>query len=234
MRLVAPRVAEIDFAVLDDGVVPVRDVERAVGADLDVDWAERRVVALDDLGHFLARKAAAVVAELEPADAVRAEVARDQVALPVGGKMFALDDLEPAMLGAAGVEAADDAFGFVSGNHDAAGEDEVDPLVARAVGGEHVPLLVPRHPPRVDESRRKDAELLRARVVLPKPAGHQPLYPVRRFDVAVDVDRLSKEHRPARRPAEGVDDVVRVLGAKSAQNDLALVRFPVAVGVLEV
>ena len=104
VNVVAARVAEIDLAVLDDRVVPVGNVDRPVRAHLDVDRPEGRVVRLDDIGHFTRGERAAVVAELEPADAVAAEVVGDAVALPVVGKMSAADDLEAAVLRAAGVE----------------------------------------------------------------------------------------------------------------------------------
>ena len=53
--VIAAVVAEIDFAVLNDRVVPVGDVERAVGSDLGVDRAEGGVGRLDDLGLFFRR-----------------------------------------------------------------------------------------------------------------------------------------------------------------------------------
>ena len=54
--VVAARVAEIDLAVLDDRVVPVGDVDRAVGPHLDVDRPEGDVRGLDQLGLLAARR----------------------------------------------------------------------------------------------------------------------------------------------------------------------------------
>ena len=51
--MVAAGVAEIDFAVVDDRVAPIRHVERAVGAELHVDGAEAEVGGADEVGHFL-------------------------------------------------------------------------------------------------------------------------------------------------------------------------------------
>ena len=64
------------------------------------------MVGLDQLRHARATaKPAAVVAEHEAADAVAAEVVGDAVALPVVGQVPAADDLQPAVLRAAGVQA---------------------------------------------------------------------------------------------------------------------------------
>ena len=68
---------------------------------------------------------------------------------------------------------------------------------------------------------------------LPDAAAAQPPHAVRRLDVAVDVDRLVEVEHPVRPPAEGVDDVVRVLGAEAREHDLRVVRLAVAVGVAQ-
>ena len=60
VSVVAARVAEIDFAVLDDRVVPVGNVDRSVRSHLHVDRAERDVIRFDQL-HLLARAEAGYV-----------------------------------------------------------------------------------------------------------------------------------------------------------------------------
>ncbi len=51
--------------------------------------------------------------------------------------------------------------------------------------------------------------------------------------MAVDVDRLTEVEELFRAPAEGVDDVVGVFGPEAGEDDAAVVRLAVAVGVLE-
>ncbi len=112
MRVVAARVAEVDFAVLDDRVVPVGDVDRAVRPHLHVDRAKGDVVRLDDFRSALAsEKPEPSSVSDEPADAMAAKVVRDQAALPVVGQVPAADDFQPAMLGAAGVQARAESAG---------------------------------------------------------------------------------------------------------------------------
>jgi hypothetical protein len=111
-------IAEIDFAVVDDRVRPVRDVERAVGAHLDGDRTEGHVARADDVRQLLGDVAGlrgfagAEIVEAEADDAMRAEIARDRVALPVGAEQRALDQFEAAELRVgAGADAADETTG---------------------------------------------------------------------------------------------------------------------------
>jgi hypothetical protein len=99
--------------------------------------------------------AAAVFGDHEPADAVGAEVVGDHVALPVVGQMPAADDLQAAVLGAAGVEAGDDPLRAGGGDEDRAGEDVVDPFAVGAVGGERLPPAVEVMPPGFTKAAQK-------------------------------------------------------------------------------
>ena len=83
VRMVAALVAEVDFAVLNDRVVPVGNVQRAVGSHLGVDRPKRRMRRLDDLGLFLRGVARADFGQREAADAMGAKVVGDQAPLPI-------------------------------------------------------------------------------------------------------------------------------------------------------
>ena len=56
VRAVPPLVTKIDLAVLDDRVVPVGDVDRAVGAHLHVDRTERDPLGVNEVGKFFTRE----------------------------------------------------------------------------------------------------------------------------------------------------------------------------------
>ena len=150
------------------------------------------------------------------------------------GQVPAAEDLEPAMLRAAGVEALEDPDGVGRGEVVRAGEDIVDPLAARAVGGERLAPAVDVVAPGVDEPAHEHVELHRLGAELPDPAAAQAADAVRRLDVAVDIDRLIHVELAVPAPSEGVEDVVRVLGAEAREDDPAGVGLAVAVGVLEV
>ena len=80
MSVVATRVAEIDFAVLDDRVVPVGNVDRSVRSPLHVDRAEGDVIRLDQLDLLARAEAGSVLADEVAADAMASEIVGDQVA----------------------------------------------------------------------------------------------------------------------------------------------------------
>ena len=92
--MVATRVAEIDFAVLDDRVVPVGNVDRSVRSHLHVDRAEGDVIRLDQLDLLARAEAGSVLADDVAADAMASEIVGDQVALPVVGQVPAADDVQ--------------------------------------------------------------------------------------------------------------------------------------------
>ncbi len=232
--VVAPRVAEVDLAVLDDRVVPVGDVDRAVGPHLDVDRPEGDVRRPDQLGLLARGEAGAVLGEDEPADAVAAEVVREDVPAPVLGQVPAAQDLGAAILRAAGVEPAQDPLGADGGLEVGAGHRVVDPLEPGAVGDERLAPAVEVMPPGVPEPADEDVELHRLGPELPDPPAPQPADAVRRLDVAMDVDRLVEVQVPVVSPPERVEDVVRVLGAEPGEDDAAAVGLAVAVGVAEV
>ncbi len=79
-----------------------------------------------------------------------------------------------------------------------------------------------------------DLHPLGARVVGEDAAAVHAHDAPRRLHVRVDVHALRKIEPSIRPPAQGVDDVVRVLGAESAEDDALLVGLAVAIGVLEV
>ena len=172
--VVAPRVAEIDLAVLDDRVVPVGDVDRPVRPHLDVDRAEGHVLGLDQLGLLARGEAGAVVADDEPADAIAAEVVGQQASLPGLGHVPAADDLEPAVLRAARIEPRQDADGVHGPHIGAPGDAIVDPLAAGAVGRERLPPAVEVVTPGVDQPPDEDLQPHRLGAELPDSPAAQP------------------------------------------------------------
>ena len=98
MVVVAVGVAERVLHVADQRVEPVDDVQRAVGAELDVDRAEVRVGRLAAAARRLVgREARAVLLHLVAADALEADaVVEQEVALGLGREVAAADQLAAA------------------------------------------------------------------------------------------------------------------------------------------
>ena len=76
-----------------------------------VSTAKRGVVGLDQLRLLLGAVARTVLFQNKATDAVRAEVVRDDVSLPVVGQMPTADDFQAAVFRAAGIQALQDTAG---------------------------------------------------------------------------------------------------------------------------
>src|SRR5439155_25647980 len=95
---------------LNDRIGPVRNIKSAVGTQLHVDRTKSHIFGSDQVGHFFGHVGRALLLDTEAHHAVRAEIARNHVALPFLRKMFAADNLQSAKLWiAAGTDAAESA-----------------------------------------------------------------------------------------------------------------------------
>ena len=82
--LIAAGIAEVDLAVLDDRVVPIGDVDGAVGPHLDVDRPKGGVLGFDQLDLLARGVSAAVLADHESAAALGTELVRNHGTAPRG------------------------------------------------------------------------------------------------------------------------------------------------------
>src|SRR5262249_10595610 len=128
--------------------------------------------------------------EHKATDAMPPEVVGDDVAAPLLRQVPPAENLLAAVLWAAGVEPLHDAHGADGRGVVGAGQDVVDALAAGAVGDERLTPAVEVVAPRVDPAAGEHVELQRLGAELPDAPGEEPPRAVRRFDVAVDVDRL--------------------------------------------
>src|SRR5207248_3180356 len=126
--VIAAGIAEIDLVVLDDEVVPVCDVERAVRADLNIYGAEFLVLRRDQRRKLASGKLSCFVVNGEPIDLLRLEPAGDEIVLEVGREMPSGDELEAGMAVAAdlGHRERGDEVGIVGGVERRVGEDAID------------------------------------------------------------------------------------------------------------
>ena len=92
MHAVATLITKIDFAVLNDRVVPIGDIQRAVGAHPCVDRAKRDVAAGDNLRLLATSVGRRGRANRKSTNAMAAEIARHQITGPRFRKMSARND----------------------------------------------------------------------------------------------------------------------------------------------
>src|SRR5689334_7612833 len=93
----ATRVAKIDLVVLDNQVVPIGDIQRAIRAHLHIDRTEFTMMRDHKWRHFLCGKTPAVIFYEEAIDLLRGESAGDEITLEVIGKISAADALQAGM-----------------------------------------------------------------------------------------------------------------------------------------
>ena len=81
--VVAVCVAEMALEVADERVVPVHDVERAIGTGGGIDRAEIKILRLEDVGLARALDAGAVGLEVDAVDALKADAVRVEIVAPI-------------------------------------------------------------------------------------------------------------------------------------------------------
>src|SRR5205807_3254624 len=177
-------------AVLNDRVVPVGNVDSAVGSHFDIDWTERRVIGLDQLRHFLGGVRCAILAQHKAAHAMAAEVIRQGVAVPVFRQMPAAQDLQTAMLGTARVETRENARRILREHVAGARQAVVDSFAKSAIRNEGLSPAIEGMSPGIAEAAQKNLKLHGVGPELPDAAGFEPPHTVRRLDVAMNVNRL--------------------------------------------
>ena len=185
--MVAVRVARVVLHVPDQRVVPIEEVERTIGRELQVHRAEVAVGGTEQVAIGLAHEACAVVALRPEADAQEADrIARHEVALVRVGEVARRHELPArARAGALGDEL------LHLGLFDAVGhlrrERQRPPVLARGrVGEERLLPAVERETPRVGDVHLHALEAVGLRVETPGATVVAAARPVGRLDLAVE------------------------------------------------
>ncbi len=96
MRLVAVRMAKAGLVMADDGIIPVAEVERAVGAEPYIHGAEAAAGGFDERRQIFENEPGPVVADFDRPDRVVDVTAEDERALPGVREMRSANDLAAA------------------------------------------------------------------------------------------------------------------------------------------
>ena len=233
--MVAIGVAERMLHVADERVVPVHEVEAAVGAELQIDRPEAPVVGLEQGIDRVGREARALLPHPVLQHALEADAVVQQiVALGLVGKLAAAHQLaagrRPPLLLEERLQAA-----MLLRIVDVAGEGGAEVVQApRGVGHEILPPAVEGLPPGVREGERHEHVELLPLAVVAKDAGvGAPLRPGDRFHRGVVERALHHQETAAGIAREGADRMVGVGRVEAVEDDLADVGPVVAVGVLQ-
>ena len=221
--------------VTDDGVVPIGDIDAAIGSHADFDGAEDVVFGFDDVGQTGGAEEAVFVFEVVPFEEVGVVAADEDAALHFFWKLTAVEELltdlfdrceaEIECLGIDGEIGADEAgcgvptsdvgAAFVEGLAVFGGGD------APAVGSCGGPL-------------EEGIEVAGAGAVAPDAGAVQGFDAIQCFDAGVDVMALGEPEFTTEAPVDAVDHLVGVGGAEATEDDALGVGFVIAVGVFEV
>ena len=113
------------------------------------------------------------------------------------------------------------------------GNGVVDTLKARPVSDERLAEVIKMVPPRIHPALEDNPRLQGVGAQVPDAAALEALNSMRRLKVAADVNGLVEIKPPIVPPAQRMQRVVGVLGAKPGKDDLLFVRAPVAIGIAE-
>lgn len=138
------------------------------------------------------------------------------------------------MLRLSGREALEDTVGTNGGDERGARKDVIDAFAEGTVGGELLSPFVNAMAPGVHEASDPDFEFQGVGAETPDPAAIKMTRAPGGFDVRVDINRLIEVDISGGAVAEGVENVVSVLGAEAREDDFARVCDVVSVGVLHI
>src|SRR5579871_1462439 len=103
----------------------------------------------------------------------------------------------------------------------------IDSLPARAIRHERLTEAIEVMSPRIYPAPRENLQPITQRLIRPDPSGVQMSGTIRRFDVAMDVNRLIHVQQAVVTPAQGVQNMMRVFRAKPRKHDARRARLSV-------
>ena len=227
LALVASRVIKIHLAVTQNGIVKVENVNRAVGADLDIDGAKGIMAGVQDGFDFARRVAAVLFFDLVSDGPVGAKIVGQQTPLPMVGSMTAGDEFSSGVLRLSGHDHSAQRLLDV-GCHPVGDTREaiVRALPASTIGRKRLAPMIKSETPWVGHSTCIDFQSFGLRPEAPDtPAIEAPGSPGG-LDETVDVDRLGKVELSPGRPAQSVDKMTGIGFAEAG------IHHPAALGMI--
>ena len=103
-------ITEVNLTMLDDGVVPISNIESAVRPHRCIDGTKRDALCGNDFRLLATDVAAAVGLGCESANTMAAKVVGYKIANPIRWNVSSREDFESAVFGASGVESIKPAF----------------------------------------------------------------------------------------------------------------------------
>ena len=227
MSVVTTGITKVDFAVLDNRVVPVGNVDGSVRPLLDIDRAKRDVLRTDQVGLLPGGKPRSVFTQHKPTDTMTTEIMGDQISLPVIREMSSIDHFQAAILGASWIQSMQNARHTKDRRIGCPRNDVIDSLAPGTIGHKRLSPAIKSVTPSVDPAPSENIEFHRFWTEPPDSPGIQSANAEGGLDMAVNVDRLIHVELAIHPPAKRVQDVVGVFGTEPAQHNPRLIGFAV-------
>ena len=235
MGVVAHWIASAVLHVADEHIMPVGDIERAVGGKLHRDRTEITVLGLQQVlpeSQFVACAVFrdSVLLRAEEADSV----VDNQIALNVIGEMAAADEVQAGgwtdLLGIRN-EVRWQRSKFTKRYPQGRWGHPAD-IGIRGIRKEVLAISIEGNAPRIRNTHAQGAfKLLTLRGVTEEATVGAPLHAIRRFDVAMEERPFGHVERARRVGPEGADGVVRIMVVEPAKDDLRAIGLTVAIEV---
>ena len=163
------------------------------------------------------------------------EITGDGRALPVLWPVGALNQFQAAEFGIrTRADAIEQSTSTCVGKIHGAWHAITDPLKTCPIGHEGLSIEIKLVTPWIAEASEIDIQLQVVWAKVQHPTTVEPNQTMGCFQMAVNVDGLVHVELTIVPPSKGVEDMMRVLSAKSRENDATLISASITIGVLEV
>ena len=227
MVVISSGIAEVVLGVVDDGVIPIGNIDRAIGAGLNIDGAEIGMPGADEGSEDLGAESGSILDEFIAHHAATFESSGEELSAKIVANVSAGREVSPALL--VGADQGRNGGGMTAVSrggreiHDAGIVDheglapaieDVAPRVAAGAGAE-------------------ESQFLGAGIVLVDAAVEITNETVLGFDLGMEEDAFLEVDPTAGTTTPGADRVVAVFNAEAGEGELLEVGNIVAVGVFE-
>ena len=223
---------KVHLPMVDNGIVPVHDIDRPVRAHFDIHRAIGSMTGVQDGLLLLRLEATPTFLDRVTHRPVGPEVVAEHAPVPARRNVAPGHEFRARVLGLARNKSPQHPWSAHRGPKGGSRKEVVRSLPTRAVSAETVAMVIEGVPPGIDPPAGENINPLGLGTEAPDPAAVQSPRTVNGLNEAVDVDRLREEHVAPRRPAEAVDHVMHVRITETRENHMLLVRavVPVVVG----
>ena len=234
VTVIAIGMTQGDLVMIDDGIKPVRDVDRPVGTLTDIHRTETFVSAVDQLHRRRGGKSRALRHQRDSRDLAGKITGDDGVVLNPVGQVRRTHNVPAHALSGRLPDLGElhELAGMGRGDEARCRKTEVRPV---AFHKERAPLIKSDPAGILAHHRGKTEgiEPLQSRIKAPESGGVAPRNAPRGLNLGKGVKALTEIHKPSRIEDEIADILMGVTGSESGEDDAFFIGPVVTVGVFE-